>query len=176
MEQARGREIRSRQPPGGPSHCRRASPPLDGHASLKGGKVKQLSITGGSGFLGGHLVSECLSRADIALRLLTRSSDTMGHPSCERVTLFQGDLIDPSTLDGFLQPDATLIHLAYLHQSGSANIEAAGNIARAALRAGVTRVVHCSTAVVVGFGAGGVITEDTPPSPRGEYQETKYAV
>jgi nucleoside-diphosphate-sugar epimerase len=108
--------------------------------------------------------------------LLTRDSAALRHLSNDRVTVCEGDLLKPSTLDGFLLPGSTLIHLAYLHRGRDANIEAAVNIARAALRSGVKRVVHCSSAVVVGFDARGVVTEDTAASPKGEYQETKYAI
>jgi nucleoside-diphosphate-sugar epimerase len=88
----------------------------------------------------------------------------------------EGDLLNAATLDGFLQRDATLIHLAYLQGGSDANLEAARNVARAALRSETKRVVHCSTAVVVGFGMSGVITENTEATPKGEYQRTKYAI
>jgi len=108
--------------------------------------------------------------------LLTRDPAALRHLSSERVTVYEGDLLNAATLDGFLQRDTTLIHLAYLQRGWDANLEAAKNVARGALRSGVKRVVHCSSAVVVGFGTSGVITESTLATPRGEYQRTKYAI
>jgi len=68
------------------------------------------------------------------------------------------------------------VHLAYLKNAGNANIEATRNLINAIKQSGAKRVVHCSTAVVIGFGARGVITEETIPTPKGEYQQTKYRI
>ncbi len=138
--------------------------------------MKQLSVTGGMGFVGRHLLSACSSNGDVALRLLTRDSSALECLQSQGVKICQGDLLKPESLEGFLLPGSTVIHLAYLRQGGSANVEAARNLARAAVRTGVKRLVHCSSAVVVGFSARGVITEATPATPRGEYQQTKHLI
>lgn len=94
----------------------------------------------------------------------------------DRVAVVKGDLSDPGSLEGFLREGSVLVHLAFLPGGNAANLAAAANIAQAAVEAKVRRVVHCSTAVVVGFGARGVVNEQTPPAPKGEYQETKYGI
>jgi nucleoside-diphosphate-sugar epimerase len=68
------------------------------------------------------------------------------------------------------------MHLAYLQNGRQANIDATRNLIKAIKDSDTRRVIHCSTAVVVGFSAEGVITEETPPLPRGEYQLTKYRI
>lgn len=138
--------------------------------------MTELCVTGASGFLGRHFVATCLSRDNIFLRLLTRDASAVKGPPADRVEIVKGDLNDSSSLEGFLREGSVLVHLAYLHEGNSPNLAAASNIARAAVEARVKRVVHCSTAVVVGFGARGVVDERTPPAPKGEYQETKYRI
>lgn len=139
--------------------------------------MRTLAITGANGFLGKHLVAECLSRDHFKLRLLLRNKNAREYLSNDAVTLCEGDLLRPESLEFFLQPDSTLVHLAYMNSVGPAvNIEATLNLIKATKKAGVKRVVHCSTAVVVGFDAKGVVTENTAPKPKGEYQQTKYRI
>lgn len=135
-----------------------------------------LAITGSSGFLGKHLISACLSQGDFKLRLLLRNPDKSGFTSTENVTICEGDLLDPVSLNGFLKPDCTLIHLAYINKDMEANMQAVSNLISAAKEREIKRVVHCSTAVVVGFKEKGIITEDTVPRPAGEYQLVKYQI
>lgn len=133
------------------------------------------AITGSSGFLGRHLIPACLS-GGFKLKLLVRNREDYKSLSNDNVTICEGDLLVPGSLRGFLEPDSTLIHLAYIHNDASANIKATANLIEAVKQSSVKRVVHCSSAVVVGFKASGVITEDIAPSPKGEYQKTKYQI
>lgn len=135
-----------------------------------------LAITGATGFLGRHLVSECILQGSFKLRLLMRNSNTFEYLSSDRVTILEGDLLKPESLTDFLQQDSTLIHLAYMDNDRNANIEAIFNLINAVKQSAVKRVVHCSTAVVIGFQAKGVVTEETRPAPKGEYQQTKYRI
>src|SRR5688572_30857423 len=130
-----------------------------------------LAITGATGFLGRHLVAECELRGRYRLKLLTRNPQVSG-VAPRSAALCQGDLLDGESLKRFLEPGCTVVHLAYLRGSNAAdaNLAAAANLASAARQAGVKRVVHCSTAVVVGFAAAGMVTEDTVPAPAGEYR------
>lgn len=135
-----------------------------------------LAITGATGFLGRHLVSECILQNCFKLRLLTRNRNAFEYLSSDKVTVCEGDLFNSKSLKDFLQPDSTLIHLAYMNNAKCANIEATFNLIKAIKQSCVKRVVHCSTAVVVGFHKKGVITEETKPVPKGEYQQTKYRI
>lgn len=135
-----------------------------------------LAITGATGFLGRHLVSECISQGRFKLRLLTRDRNAFEYVSSDKVNILEGDMLKPESLKDFLQPDSTLIHLAFIDNDWNANIEAVFNLTKAVKQSGVKRVVHCSTAEVIGFHAKGVVTEETMPAPKGEYQKTKYRV
>lgn len=135
-----------------------------------------LAITGATGFLGRHLVSECILQGRFKLRLLMRNRNAYKGFSCENGVICEGDLLKPESLLDFLDRDCTLIHLAYMRYAQKLNIEATYNLIEAAKKAGVKRVVYCSTALVIGFRAHGVVTEGTSPVPKGEYLKTKYRI
>ena len=131
-----------------------------------------LAITGASGFLGRHLVAECVKKNSFCLRLLTRDRSHFHDLSNNVITICEGDLLQLASLRNFLKPDITIIHLAYINNNEAENIKATLNLVHVAKQLNVKRVVHCSTAVVIGFKAKGVVTESTVPQPRGDYQKT----
>ncbi len=135
-----------------------------------------LAITGAGGFLGRHLVAECIKQNVFSLRLLTRNKDNFKNLSDNSVVICEGDLLKHESLSTLLMSDITLIHLAYINSNEEANIKATENLVETAKRLGVKRVVHCSSSVVVGFSANGLITENTLPEPKGGYQNSKYKI
>lgn len=137
---------------------------------------RSLAITGASGFVGRHLVAECIRHKSFRLRLLTRNTGLLHGLADDVVAICKGDLLRPESLASFLKPEVTLIHLAYSNENDAANIAATSNLVQVVRQFNVRRVVHCSTAVVVGFGAEGIITENTAPRPEGAYQTTKYRI
>lgn len=132
-----------------------------------------LAITGATGFVGGGLVQACASRSDLRLKLLVRNPAAAAPLAGAHITLHQGDLTDPESLRRFLAPGDTLVHLAYLDGQPTANVQAVTALATAARAAGVRRVVHCSTALVVGTGRARLVDESTVPEPTSDYQVTK---
>ncbi len=126
--------------------------------------------------MGRHLVAECILQGRFKLRLLTRQCNALEHLSSDKITICEGDLMKPESINAFLQPDSTLIHLAYMNNSHDQNIAAAANLIKAVKQTQVKRVIHCSTAVVVGFSAKDVVTEETIPAPESEYEQTKYQI
>lgn len=135
-----------------------------------------LAITGASGFLGRHLTAECLRLRSFRLRLLARDESHLSQFSNERTIICEGDLLRLASLKNFLERDTTIINLAYITNNEEENIKATLNLIKLAKQFNVKRVVHCSTAVVVGFKAKGIITESTEPHPQGIYQKTKYRI
>mgnify|MGYP006081731685 CR=1 FL=1 len=139
---------------------------------------KRIAITGGAGFLGINLVKLLLKRSEYNVVLLARSKKkyTKTFKEYGNVNFHEGDLLIPSSLNNFLTKDTVLINLAYLSNQANKNLIASSNLIDAANNANVSQVIHCSSAVVVGFTPSNFITEKTELNPKGIYQETKALV
>jgi len=133
----------------------------------------KVAITGGSGFIGRHLVSRCLAEGN-EVRVLSRRS--VNARLTHRVTWYQGDLNDPSSLLALVDGVDILYHCAgqitnksqmrSLHVDGTKNL-----IDVASDRIG--HWVQLSSVGVYGAVSRGLITEASPINPIGEYEETK---
>lgn len=132
-----------------------------------------ICVTGGSGFIGSHLLPS-LQRRNAAIRVLTRSSAPTGNDAVQTCT---GDLFDPASLGRFLHGAEILINLA--QPSGAIEdhrfIQAMDNLAHAAVDGGVRRVLHLSTAMVVGAPRSAYVDEQSPCHPQTRYERQKHA-
>jgi nucleoside-diphosphate-sugar epimerase len=105
-----------------------------------------LAITGGTGFVGGHLLNLAVERGH-AVRALTRRSQ----PVRPGVTWCPGALDDPDSLRNLAQGADAIIHVAGVINAPSRSGFAAGNITGtedmldAARAMGVSRFVHVSS-------------------------------
>jgi len=136
---------------------------------------KCIAVTGASSFIGRHLVDALSGFDDADIRLMThvRPLGDMVRP--RNAALFQGDLLKPETLDGFLEPGCTVINLVNLTGPAEKGSQAAmTNLAMACRASRVKRLVHCSTAVVVGNIPDDNITEETQCRPVTGYEISKY--
>jgi len=139
--------------------------------------MNTLAVTGATGFLGQHLLDFLADRGDIQVRALIHRNRSANILSRENLVAIEGDLENPETLNELMQPGCTVVNLVYLgDRSKRKNLDAMENLAQTCARARVKRLVHCSTAVVVGGARHGVITESTPCHPTTEYEATKLAV
>ncbi|WP_263143736.1 NAD-dependent epimerase/dehydratase family protein [Pseudomonas sp. RIT-PI-AD] len=134
-----------------------------------------LAVTGASGFIGTHLLARLSARDDCRLRVLSRRPDPAFGSGCAVV---QGDLADPRSLHALLDGADTLINLAWPSglQGPSAHRRMAEGLARACLDSGVKRLLHVSTAMVVGRPGQRRVDEDTTCRPRSAYEHDKLAV
>lgn len=90
-------------------------------------------------------------------------------PGC--VEAYPGDLRAPDTIGPFLQGARLLVNLA----NPLDDAHAMRTLAEAARAAGVRRVLHVSTATVVGRCTAPLITEATPCAPRTNYECRRLA-
>jgi nucleoside-diphosphate-sugar epimerase len=138
-----------------------------------------VAITGASGYIGRHLVAQLSQLADVRVKVLTRR---MPRPEGAvnfgwGVEVFEGDLHVPSSLSGFLEPGCTVVHLAYLQGGGQTeNLRATTALMDACQVAKIHRLIHCSTAAVVGRVNDNSVTEFTPCHPVSEYGITKLKI
>ncbi len=99
------------------------------------------------------------------------------------VDIFSGDITKAETLTGIADNMDCLLHLATLgHMSNytvtekmfhAINVEGTVNIMNEALRAGVKKVVHCSTVAAMGICDEIPSTEKTPCNPHHPYGRSK---
>ncbi len=106
----------------------------------------RLAITGGTGFVGGHLI-RLAARAGHEVRALARRAQ----PPLAGVTWIDGALDRPGSLGELVRESKAVIHVAGVVNAGDRAGFAAGNIAgtqaitNAAGAAGVRRFVHVSS-------------------------------
>lgn len=124
-------------------------------------------VFGASGFIGQHMAREAGSNT---LSFVTRRpcKHTVGGRWLE------ADMLRPSSLAEILTPGSSVINLAYSASAPAGiNIQMAENLARACVEAKVSRLVHCSTAVVVGDNAAPVVDENSDCFPSTRYERDK---
>jgi nucleoside-diphosphate-sugar epimerase len=93
------------------------------------------------------------------------------------VEVIDGDMRDEARIDRCLEPGATVINLAFDRNAPpSDNVAAARMLAQACERARVARLLHLSTATVVGANRADFIDESSRCEPVTPYESTKLAI
>jgi nucleoside-diphosphate-sugar epimerase len=136
-------------------------------------------VTGATGFIGRHLIARLLNGGD-RVRALVRPATDGSDLAALGVELVRGDVRDPTAVEHAAAHCELVYHLAKASSSGSdstvqaVNVGGTANVARAALRAGVARLIHCSSAAVYGSSMGTrPVDEDMPPMPDSRYAWSK---
>ncbi|MDE3229751.1 MAG: NAD-dependent epimerase/dehydratase family protein [Chloroflexota bacterium] len=135
-------------------------------------------ITGASGLLGGHLITALQERRhDIHVLALVNEDTT--RLEARGVTIHRGDITKPATLTPAMEGVDLVFHLAGLmgfwvpiENYRAVNVTGVENVCRAAVKAGVQRIVHISSWTVYGMNIGRPAEEDFPFQP---FQEP-YAI
>ena len=139
------------------------------------------ALTGGTGFVGGHLAEALVARGT-AVGALVRSP-----ARCERLRalgarLVEGGLDDEAALAKLVKGRDVVFHVAGLVAARSAadflraNRDGARRVAEAAAREGVGRLVLVSSLAVTGPSpAGGAVDESSGPGPLTAYGRSKQA-
>jgi nucleoside-diphosphate-sugar epimerase len=138
-------------------------------------------VTGATGFTGGHLARALAARGDVVSALVRIETPAASALKQAGVTLVTGDLRDRDAVAAATDGVEVVYHLAALYrQAGlgdevyrAVNATAAADVVDAAARAGVRRVVHCSTVGVHGDVEHPPANEDAPLKPGDIYQVTK---
>ena len=133
-----------------------------------------ISIIGGTGFIGKHLINFLIKKKVQKIRVLTRNQhSTLNN---KNVTLVEGDLSSESSINQLVKSQDIVINLAYIPNNYQANINAVEILVDSCVKSGVTRLIHCSTAIVTGRVNNQIINEDTVCKPFNEYEITKLAI
>jgi nucleoside-diphosphate-sugar epimerase len=135
-----------------------------------------IAVTGASGFIGRRLL-QCLNdQAGVSRRVLVRkkSSHLVRNFNAEVV---EGDMQDSTTFERLVCEGCVWINLAQLEMpAGRDEASLMTELVAICRRRGVKRVVHCSTAVVVGRTRVNVVTERTACLPGNPYEARKHAL
>lgn len=134
--------------------------------------AEQLVVTGGSGFIGQHLLRAVQGRQ---VRALTRSHHMM--VGAAGIMWMEGDLTSSATWPSLLTPGCIVINLAYPDGLPTAQAVASTQaMVAACAEAKVARLIHCSTVSVYGRTPGGTIDELTLCNPVDDYGKKKLAI
>lgn len=135
-------------------------------------------VTGGTGFVGSHLVESLLaSRKYSEIRCLIRSSDKW--LSGLDIVKIKGDLFDLQAISDALDGVDIIFHNAAILRAPSkkeftrANVDATENLIRVAQKKGIKNIVVTSSLAGVGPSSGTPLTENTPLNPVSMYGESK---
>lgn len=129
-------------------------------------------LFGGSGFVGRHL-RRLLADAATPVTLVSRRDPK---PLAGEIVV-TGDLARPATFVDVLPRGAVVVNLAYDAEGGrDGNLALADGLAEICRAAGASRLVHVSTAMVVGVVDERLVSERTVCHPQTPYQRTKLDV
>jgi len=136
-------------------------------------------ITGGSGFVGQHLVDECLQHGDEVV-VFDREPLSEKHTKNPKVHFVEGDVRDVSALTEAMQGCDVVHHNAALlpiAKAGKAywevNVGGTKAVLEAARATGIRKVLNVSSSAVYGVPLELPVTEETSVSPVEDYGKSK---
>ena len=142
-------------------------------------------VTGGTGFVGSAVVRALLERGE-RLRVMSRASSDRALLDGLDVEPVIGDLDDADSLKSAVSGCRALFHVAADYRLwvpdpstiNRTNIEGTQNLMRAAIDAGVERIVYTSSVATLGLTGGKEPADETTPSGLGQmighYKRSKF--
>ena len=142
-------------------------------------------VTGGTGFVGSHVVRALLARGE-AVRCLARASSRRDNLAGLDVEVVTGDLTDAAAIERFVAGCDAVFHCAadyrlYVPDPAAmfaANVDGTRNVLAAAEKAGAARIVYTSTVGALGLHDDGTPADETAPVSYarmiGPYKRSKF--
>lgn len=137
-------------------------------------KIPRTIVFGARGFIGQQLIRELNNSMILPVTRLNKNRPPKDQKGRNWLV---ADLLNPPSIGKILTPGCTVINLVYSGSSSSEdNISMAENLIRACYQAKVSRLIHCSTAFVVGENPTFIVNENTKCIPVTTYERTKYQI
>lgn len=141
-------------------------------------------VTGGTGFVGKHLVRQLINRGAL-VRMLVRKTSTIEECKEMGVEFVYGDITDQGSLRGIAKHIEIVYHLAGMgHVSATSkaahqrsldiNVNGTKYLAEECSSEGVDKFIHFSSTAAMGLIKKPMVTETEPCKPSTPYQKTKY--
>lgn len=138
-------------------------------------------VTGGSGFIGGHLIRELINQGHRVRALLRGGSDLRGLHGLDsqHYETVRGDLLDKESLRSGMAGCDWCFHVAAsyhlwlpdYHPMFETNVDGTQNVMDAAIEAGCSRIVYTSTVGCIGITHQTGVTEPPADESRDPYPE-----
>lgn len=136
-------------------------------------------VTGGTGFLGKHLVDELIRRGALVSVIDFRKPIF----NIKGFSFQEADIRDKEKVDAACREKEAVFHLAALPSIARAkvdiyhevNVEGTRNVLESSLRSGVKKVIHVSSSTVYGVPGDFPLKETSPLHPIGKYGKSKLA-
>lgn len=140
-----------------------------------------LFVTGGTGFIGSHLVDRLLGEESVnrIACLIRKDERWLRGKDVEKV---RGDLFSENAIQKALEGVDTVFHLAAVVMAKNedtyrrVNVDAAKNLVRMAKKAGVKKMILLSSLAAAGPSFGRPLTEQESPHPISGYGRSKWAM
>lgn len=140
-------------------------------------------VTGGSGFIGGHLIRKLLQRG-YQVNALARSESTAAKLSQMGATIIPGDITDTASMRPGMEGCDVVFHVAAWYKLGSpdwheaeaVNVGGTRKVLRLAYEMGIPKIVYTSTVAVFGDTKGELVDETYYQAGPflSEYDRTKW--
>jgi nucleoside-diphosphate-sugar epimerase len=137
-------------------------------------------VTGGTGFVGSHLVDELLKN-DYTVKVLIRPNSNLSYLKGKPVSFVTGDLSDKSSLITACKGNDVIFHVAALpHEQRhlrlfyKVNTKGTKNLLEASTYYNIRNFVLMSTTSVYGFPPITILKEEHETMPKTKYGRSKY--
>lgn len=145
------------------------------------GSREPFLVTGAGGFIGGHVARHALARGYRVRAMVRRHDDRAEALAKEGAEIALGDILDSKSLATAVTGCRGVYHIAALYRQAGlpegeffrVNAQGTRNVFEAAVRAGVGRLVYCSTGGVLGDIRNPPGNDSTPYNPGDMYQRSK---